>query len=160
QRRSPAMISKPSSTGRTRIGWRTPTSRIESARDAISSSPKCSRGWNRLGLTAATGNSWETPDTAPSPPPGGIRAPTPPPRPPLRVTAHLFRELAVRLGTARCGIEDDDRLAEGWRLGEPDRSRHDGLADAAAKVRSHLLNDLVCEAGAGVVHREDDPAHV
>src|SRR5213596_3023254 len=57
QRRSPAMISYPSPAGRTRIGCKTPCSRIEAASSASVSSCQVMRGWLGLGTTFSSGMS-------------------------------------------------------------------------------------------------------
>src|SRR5881397_2505603 len=57
QRRSPAMISYPSPAGRTRMGCKTPCSRIEAASSASVSSCQVMRGWLGLGTTFSSGMS-------------------------------------------------------------------------------------------------------
>src|SRR3954470_7590133 len=126
-----------------------PTSRIDSASDASSSSSKCSRGWYGFGRMAVTGTSSSPP--TPSGIPAGIRAPRPLPRPPRRATADLLRQLPIRHGAAGGRVEHDDRLAERRRLREADRPRHDRLVHPGPEVLAHLLLDLIGELGAGVV---------
>ena len=48
----------PPSSGRTRIGWSTPTSRIDAVSSLSVSSSKDDRGWWGLGSMLATGSSW------------------------------------------------------------------------------------------------------
>src|SRR6188472_1905203 len=55
QRRSPAMSSNFGPLGRTRIGWRTPCSRIESASSVSDSSSYERRGWAGFGRILPTG---------------------------------------------------------------------------------------------------------
>src|SRR3954447_9111551 len=135
-----------------------PTSRIDSASDASSSSSKCSRGWYGFGRMAATGISSSPP--TPSGIPAGISAPSPLPRPPRRATAHLLRQLPVRHGAPRSRVEHNDRLPERRRLGETHGARNHRLVHPAPEVLSHLLLHLVRELGPRVVHREHDPPDV
>ena len=127
--------------GRTRIGWSTPTSRIESASAPSASSSKWSRGWNRFGLIADVGSSSRPPPVSVSESrlvPGGMSAPSPLPSPPRRATTHLFRQLPVRRRAARRGIEHDDRLPERRRLGETHRPRDHRLVHPGTEVLAHL----------------------
>ena len=66
----PRSARTPSPTGRTRTGWSTPTSRIDSASGASASSSKCSRGWCGFGRIDAIGISS-------SPPMLGVETPSP-----------------------------------------------------------------------------------
>src|SRR5262249_48353355 len=146
--------------GRSATGWGPPPRWSESASGLSGSSRRCPGGWSRLGGIAGPGGSGYPPAPRPSAAPAGIRAPSPLPRPPFRVTTHLFRKLPVRLGAPGGGIEHDDGLPERRRFREPHGSGHDGLVHTTTEVGTHLVDDLVGELGATVVHGHDDPAHV
>src|SRR5947207_10153227 len=142
------------------MGCNTPISRIEAVSEAKASSSKCSRGWNRLGTTAATGSSVsDDPAAVLRAPPLGIKAPKPRPSPPrLFITGNLLRQQTIGNGTTRRRIERRDRLAERRRLGQAHAAGHHLFAHPIPEMFADLLCDLFGELGTPVVHHQNDGA--
>src|SRR3954471_4794729 len=157
-RRSPATSSYLSSgSGRTRIGWSTPSSRTEAVSEARASSSNTLRGWWGLVVMTVSGSSvYVSGPSSALATSEGISAPSPLPSPLRRATTDLLRQLAVGDGAARGRIECGDGLSVGRCLGQPDGPRHDRATDLVAEVPLHFLNDLVRELRTGVVHDEHD----
>src|SRR3712207_5765122 len=144
------------------MGWSTPSSRIEAAKAWSDSSSKMVRGWLRLGSIAPNGKSTSVPsESAAERPSLGISDPRPLPSPLRRCTAaHLLRQLPVGERAARARIEGDDRLTERGSLGEAHGAGYHVAADLRPEVVPNLVHDLVGELRAGVVHDQDDGAHL
>src|SRR5947209_935206 len=139
---------------RTSTGCSTPSSRTEAVNAAIASSSNRDRGCRRLALIDETGMSRKADGSASAL--GGMRASRPLPSPPRRATTHLLGQFAVRQRTAGRRVEDEDGLAERRRFREPDRPRNDVAAHLGAEMGPYLLDHLVGELGAGVVHGQDN----
>src|SRR5690349_15422737 len=113
----------------------------------------------------------------------GISAPRPRPRPPMRgrllirfilaanlganvaatfracaAPRDLMRGLKVSDGSARARVVGHDGLTETGRLGDPHVARDRRGEHKVGEVVAHLGRDLVGEAGAAVVHREEHGA--
>ena len=134
--------------GRTRIGWITPRSRIESASSPSASASKLRRGWSglrrissigRSSTPAARRDSWVVAPWASS---SRAESPRPSPR---RLSAISLARLAafarhqlpgqVQIGLAAGALQivDQHRLAEGGRLGDPHVARDHRLVDLSPK---------------------------
>ena len=68
----------------------------------------------------------------------------------------LDGRLAIRDGAGRLPIVGDDGLPEARRLGDAHGPRDDGVEHLLREVLAHLFGDLLREAGAAVVHRQQD----
>src|SRR5262245_45601211 len=88
--------------------------------------------------------------------PGGMSELRPFPRPLRRAIVNLPSDVSIGERSARAWVERDDRLAERGCLREPHRPRNDGPDDLVAEVITYLLDDLIRELRAGVVHHADD----
>ena len=157
-RRSPAMSSYPLSPARrTTIGCRMPTSRIEAASDAISSSSKWVRGCFGLGATAFTGTSSSPETTSPASGAPGISADSPRP-------VHLAStSLVLPCGTAASGACGSRRhrsrvapiSATEWPLavdaasGSPLRLGSEGARSSASSSMTTTRRSGRCPGGAG-----------
>src|SRR4030088_2697481 len=82
----------------------------------------------------------------------GMRAPSPLPNPLRRATTHLLGQLPIGQGATGRGVKHDDRLTERGSLGQAHRPRDDTPADPVAEMQSDLLDDLLGQAGSGVIH--------
>src|SRR5207248_8703775 len=149
---------EPSSSCRTSTGWSTPSSRTEAVNELRLSSSKLVRGCWGLGSMEETGICRYADSLSPGA--GGISAPRPLPSPLRRPTAYLLGQLAVGDGAPRGRVEHDDGLPERRGLGETYGPRHDATTDRVAEVFPHLPGHLLGQAGAGVIHGEDDGAHL
>src|SRR6476660_6007023 len=189
QRRSPATISYDSCsplTGRTTSGCTSPRSRIETASSSICRSEKFRLGLKRPALSASSATlRWPStsPNSAPSPSPisearlrpslilcmpAAILASLfPPPlltldlrrtHPPFALY-YLGGKPDIGLAAGASIVVEERRLPVRWRLGDPHIARDDGRVDLVAQHAPHVVNHLVGQRRALIVHGEHHPVN-
>src|SRR5262245_1929030 len=84
----------------------------------------------------------------------GIRASSPRPNAFLTTLDHLPRQIDVARRSGASRIVDDHRLPEAWRFAEPHVARDHGSIDPLRKKAPRLLEHLLREIEAIVVHRQ------
>ena len=90
----------------------------------------------------------------------GIKAPKPSTQPAAARHRSPLSLAPGRRGAPGRGVENDDGLSERRSLRQPDGARDDATADPVPEVGAHLCNHLVRQAGAGVVHGQNDRRHL
>src|SRR6185369_9087786 len=83
-----------------------------------------------------------------------ISASSPRPSTFLVMAEDLLRQLAVALRPGAVRIVEDDGFPERWRLAEADIARDDRPVNPVREELASFVRDLLAEADARVVHRE------
>src|ERR1039458_1410442 len=122
QRRSPAISSKlPPATGRTRTGWRTPRSLIDSASSSSVCWSNSRRGWCGVGVVS----------------------PRPIPRALSATGGNLLCQFEIGVRPGAVGIVVDHRLAEARCLPDSDVARDHGIENQFREMLAHLTLDVL-----------------
>src|SRR5258708_9387077 len=153
-------------SGRTRIGWSTPCSRIEAASSWSVSSWNVMRGWSGFGTTFSTGSSLMefgpfdasrlTMPCCASRSCWKMRVPASRHDLPLLVSiSHLLREVEERLRRIRLRVVHGDRDAGGRRFADLHRLTDDGPEDLVVTEVAQRVEHVGAEdRAAGVESRQ------